>query len=93
MRLELLAGAFLTWLINTITPHHDIRYGMPLIVYLAVIATGWIVCLPRKARLVAIVVLAFGVAANTLGITFGVGHERPSRWRTRRRTPSSCPIA
>ncbi len=75
VRLELLAGAFLTWLINTITPHHDIRYGMPLIVYLAVIATGWIVCLPRKARLVAIVVLAFGVAANTLGITFGVGQQ------------------
>ena len=75
MRLELLAGGFLTWLIITLTPHHDIRYGMPLLAYVAVIATGWIVCLPRKARLVAIVLLTLGVGANTLGITFGVGHE------------------
>lgn len=75
-RLDLLAGCFLTWLTITITPHHDIRYGMPLIAYVAVIATGWIVCLPRRsARALALVVLVLGVAANTLGITFGVGGE------------------
>jgi 4-amino-4-deoxy-L-arabinose transferase-like glycosyltransferase len=74
-RLELLLGCFLTWLIITLTPHHDVRYGMPLLAYVAVIATGWIVCLPRTPRLAAIVLLALGVGANTLGITFGVGRE------------------
>jgi len=74
-RLELLVGAFLTWLTITITPHHDIRYGMPLLAYVAVIATGWIVCLPRFARFAATVLLIFGVAANTLGVTIGVGRE------------------
>jgi 4-amino-4-deoxy-L-arabinose transferase-like glycosyltransferase len=74
-RLELLAGGFMTWLIITLTPHHDIRYGMPLLVYLAVISTGWIVCLSRAPRFAAIAILALGVGANTLGITFGVGQE------------------
>jgi hypothetical protein len=74
-RLELLVGAFLTWLTITITPHHDIRYGMPLLAYTAVIATGWIVCLPRYARLAATTVLIVGVMANTLGVTVGVGRE------------------
>jgi hypothetical protein len=74
-RFELLAGCFLTWLIITLTPHHDIRYGMPLLAYTAVIATGWIVHLRRAARLAAIAVLVAGVAANTLGVTFGIGQE------------------
>jgi 4-amino-4-deoxy-L-arabinose transferase-like glycosyltransferase len=75
-RLELLLGGFLTWLIITITPHHDVRYGLPLLAYVAVVATGWIVCVPRVPRFAAIALLALGVAANTLGITFGVGRER-----------------
>jgi hypothetical protein len=74
-RLELLAGGFLTWLTITITPHHDIRYGMPLLAYTAVIATGWIVCLPRYARIAATTLLVVGVTANTLGVTIGVGRE------------------
>jgi hypothetical protein len=74
-RLDLLAGCFLTWLAITITPHHDIRYGMPLVAYVAVVATGWIVCLPRKLGAVALVVLVLGAITNTLGVTFGVGHE------------------
>jgi hypothetical protein len=74
-RLELLVGAFTAWLAITLTPHHDIRYGLPLLVYLAVIATGWIASLPRLARVGAIALLALGVGANTLGIDFGVGRE------------------
>jgi len=74
-RLELLAGCFLTWLTITITPHHDIRYGMPLIPYMAVIGTGWIVCLPRRPALAALALLVLGAGANTLGVTFGVGDE------------------
>jgi hypothetical protein len=74
-RLELLAGGFLAWLAITLTPHHDIRYGLPLLAFLSVIATGWIVRLPRIARVAATVVLLLAVAANTLAITFGVGQE------------------
>lgn len=76
LRLEFLAGGFVAWLVSTfVTAHHDIRYGLPLLVYLAIIGTGWIVSLPRTARIAAIVLLALGVSANTIGVDFGVGRE------------------
>jgi hypothetical protein len=59
----------------TLTALHDTRYDMPLMPYLAVIGTGWIVHLPRMARLAATGVLVVAVAANTLGTTFGVGGQ------------------
>jgi hypothetical protein len=74
-RLEFLAGGLIAWLIVTLTPHHDIRYGLPLVGYVAVIATGWIAHIPRTPRIAAITVLVLGVCANTLGVTFGIGHE------------------
>jgi len=75
-RLEFLAGGFAAWVVITfVTSHHDIRYGLPLLGYLAVIATGWIVCLPRTPRLALIAVLVLAVLANTLSINFGVGRE------------------
>jgi hypothetical protein len=74
-QLELLGGAFIAWLAITITPHHDIRYDMPLMGYLAVIGTGWITRLPQTPRLVAILLLAAGVLGNTLAVNFGVGRE------------------
>ncbi len=39
---QLLCGAFVAWLGITLTRHHDVRYALPLLPYLAVIATGWI---------------------------------------------------
>jgi Dolichyl-phosphate-mannose-protein mannosyltransferase len=72
-RLELLVGGLIAWLAITLTPHHDIRYDMPLMPYLAVIGTGWIVHLSRVPRLLATGLLVVAVAANTLAITFGVG--------------------
>jgi hypothetical protein len=75
-RLELLAGGFCAWLVITFaTPHHDIRYGMPLLGFLAVIGTGWIACVPRGARIAGITVLLLAVCANTLAINLGVGRE------------------
>jgi hypothetical protein len=71
--LEFLVGGFVAWLTMTLTALHDVRYDMPLMPYLAVIGTGWIVQLPRIARLAATGVLVLAVAANTLGTTFGVG--------------------
>jgi Dolichyl-phosphate-mannose-protein mannosyltransferase len=73
VRMEFLAGLFLAWLGITMTRHHDIRYDIPLMPYLAVIGTGWIVFLPRVARVIAIALLVLAVGASTLGNTFGVG--------------------
>jgi 4-amino-4-deoxy-L-arabinose transferase-like glycosyltransferase len=70
---ELLVGGIVAWLAITMTPHHDIRYGLPLLPYFAVIATGWTAYMNRAVRLAAIGVVALAVAANTLGTTFGVG--------------------
>ncbi len=76
LRIEFLVGGVTAWFVITyVTGHHDIRYGMPLIGYLAIIGTGWIVSLPRTARIAAIAVLAVGVCANTIGTDFGVGRE------------------
>jgi 4-amino-4-deoxy-L-arabinose transferase-like glycosyltransferase len=75
MRLEFLMGGFAAWLAITLTHHHDIRYDMPLMPYLAVIGTGWIVHLSRSPRVLAAAVLVLAVAANTLGTTFGVGGQ------------------
>lgn len=74
-RLEFLGGAFLAWLTVTLTAHHDIRYGLPLLAYVAVIATGWIACVRPSIRRLACAVLVLAVVANTLAITFGVGGE------------------
>jgi hypothetical protein len=68
-----LVGGLVAWLAITLTPHHDIRYDMPLMPYLAVIGTGWIVHLSRVPRLLATSVLVLAVAANTLASAFGVG--------------------
>jgi hypothetical protein len=76
VRLEFLWGGFLAWVVITfVTAHHDIRYGAPLLAYLAVLGTGWITLLPRPGRLAAIAVLGLCVAANVLGLDFGVGGE------------------
>jgi len=72
-QLELLCGAFVAWLGITLTPHHDTRYGMGLLPYLAVIATGWIVSLPRVGRVAASIAVVLAVVANTLSTTFGLG--------------------
>ncbi len=73
MRLQLLIGGAIGYILITLTPLHDIRYCQPLMPYLAVIGTGWIVYLSRPARALAIAVVVAAVVANTIGSTFGVG--------------------
>jgi 4-amino-4-deoxy-L-arabinose transferase-like glycosyltransferase len=70
---ELLCGAVVAWLGITLTRHHDVRYALPLLPYLAVIATGWISRLPRSGRLLASAALVLVALANTLAVTFGAG--------------------
>jgi 4-amino-4-deoxy-L-arabinose transferase-like glycosyltransferase len=70
-----LVGGFLAWVVVTLTPHHDIRYDMALLPYLAVAGAGWIPHLPRVPRIATTVVLVGAAIANTLGISFGVGRD------------------
>lgn len=70
---ELLGGLALAWLAITVMPHHDLRYTMGLIVYVAVLATGWIPRLSAVPRTAVVALLAAAIAATTLGATFGVG--------------------
>ena len=96
-RLEFFAGAFVAWLFITLTPSHDTRYALPLLPYVAIIATGWIVYMPRAVALAALAVLLLGVSASTLGTTFGLGNtgealtcaSTPTRGESSP-TPSRC---
>ncbi len=72
---ELLAGLLFAYLALTATPHHDLRYTMPLVVYLSVLGTAWIVALPRRTGSLAVALLGCAVIATTLGATFGLGRE------------------
>lgn len=74
-RLEFVIGGFVGWLAISLTPHHDLRYDMPLMPYLAVIGTGWIVHLPRVPRFALAALLVLAVIATTLSTTFGVGGQ------------------
>jgi 4-amino-4-deoxy-L-arabinose transferase-like glycosyltransferase len=73
---ELLGGLFVSWLGITLTYPHDTRYSMPLLVYLAVLGSSWIVRLrTRPARLLATCALAAVALGNTLAVSFGIGGE------------------
>lgn len=72
---ELLAGLFVGWLAISLTPHHDMRYTLSLIVYLAVLGTVWIVDLRRIPRRLATAGLAAATLATTLGMSFGLGPD------------------
>jgi 4-amino-4-deoxy-L-arabinose transferase-like glycosyltransferase len=76
---ELLGGLVGSWLSLTILTHKDMRYTLPMIVYLSVLGTAWIVRLPQRSRRLATAGLAAAVIATTLGATFGVGGAIPAR--------------
>jgi hypothetical protein len=81
---ELLGGLVLAYVAITAMPHKDVRYTMPLIIFLAVLGTGWIARLQRRWRTPAIVALTLALAASTMGATFGVGSQQsgllPGNW-------------
>jgi 4-amino-4-deoxy-L-arabinose transferase-like glycosyltransferase len=70
---ELLWGLAGAWLAITLLRHHDVRYTMGAIVYVAVLGTAWAVRLPPRWRLAASAVLLTAVIVAQLGATFGVG--------------------
>lgn len=71
---ELLAGAFISYLGMTYLTHKDPRYTLPMLVYVAVLATSWIVTIERpvirRALSGVVVVLA---AVYFAGMSFGIG--------------------
>ena len=70
---ELLAGLTVGYAVMTLLSLHDPRYTLPLVVYIAVIATGWIPFL-RSTRLSALatVLLIAVVGVNFAAGTFGL---------------------
>jgi hypothetical protein len=72
---ELLAGGFVGYLAMSLIVLKDPRYTLPCLVYIAVLATGWILELPRRPRLIATGVLVAVFAFNTIQHNFGVGGE------------------
>jgi hypothetical protein len=76
---ELLVGLVGAWTVLSLMPHHDLRYTMPLVIFIAVLGTAWIVRLPQAAMASAIAVLVLAVGAAHLGATFGVGGDTDRR--------------
>jgi len=72
---DLLCGLGAAWLLLLLMPHHDMRYTMELIVFLAVLGTAWIVRLAPPSRAVTATLLLGAIAAAHMGATFGLGAE------------------
>jgi 4-amino-4-deoxy-L-arabinose transferase-like glycosyltransferase len=71
--LELVAGLAVGYLVSTLLSVHDPRYTLPLVVYVAVLGTGWIAIAERRwvrtgGTAVLIAVTCVNVAAGTLGV-------------------------
>ncbi len=71
---ELLGGAFVSWLGITLIRHKDMRFTLPALIYIAVLATGWIVLARPRLRLAATGVLLAILAINFFGVAIGIGH-------------------
>lgn len=77
--LELLCGLGAAWLAVTVMPHHDLRYTLGFLAYLAVLGTVWIVRLAPFPRRMAISLLVAAIAVAHVGATLGVGGEATRR--------------
>ncbi len=73
--IELLWGLGGAWLAITLMRHHDVRYTMGTIVYVAVLGTAWVARLRPRWQIVATTALVAAVIAAQLGATFGVGRD------------------
>jgi 4-amino-4-deoxy-L-arabinose transferase-like glycosyltransferase len=72
---ELLAGGFIGYFATSLLVLKDPRYSLPCLVFVAVIATGWITALPRRGQLIAAGVLVAVFVFNTVQHNFDVGGQ------------------
>jgi 4-amino-4-deoxy-L-arabinose transferase-like glycosyltransferase len=71
---ELLAGALVSYLGMTYLTHKDPRYTLPMLVYVAVLATGWIAAIARPRLRTALTAAVVALAAiNAFGVSTGIG--------------------
>ena len=71
---ELLGGAFVSYICMTLLLHKDPRYTLPALVFVAVLATGWIatLSLPRLRACLSVTVVALSVI-YFVGLSAGIG--------------------
>lgn len=73
---ELLAGVIVSYLGMTYLAHKDPRYTLPMLVYVAVLATGWIGTLSRPKLRTALSAAVIVVAAiYFIGVSAGIGRD------------------
>jgi 4-amino-4-deoxy-L-arabinose transferase-like glycosyltransferase len=71
---ELLGGGLVSYLGMTYLTHKDPRYTLPALVYVAVLATSWIVTIqPRRMRLILSGTVIALSAVYFAGMSFGIG--------------------
>jgi 4-amino-4-deoxy-L-arabinose transferase-like glycosyltransferase len=71
---DLLIGAVSSYVGMTLLTHKDPRYTLPMLVYVAVLATFWIPGIARRPLRVTAYTAVLAVAAvNFVGMSFGVG--------------------
>lgn len=73
---ELLAGGFVGYFGVSLLVLKDPRYALPCLVYVAVLATAWIVALGRRGQLIATGALVAIFVVNTVQHNFGVGGQQ-----------------
>jgi Dolichyl-phosphate-mannose-protein mannosyltransferase len=71
---ELLGGALVSLVGITLIRHKDVRFTLPALIYVAVLATGWIVLARPRVRLGATAILGLVLTVNFLGVSIGIGH-------------------
>jgi len=70
---ELLVGGAIGYLAISLIILKDPRYSLPCLVYIAVLAVGWVTTLPRRPRMIAAALLTGIVVFNTVTHNLGVG--------------------
>jgi hypothetical protein len=71
---ELLGGVLVSYLGMTYLTHKDPRYSLPMLVYVAVLATGWITMLARPRLRTGLSVAVVGLAiVYFVGMSLGIG--------------------
>jgi hypothetical protein len=74
---ELVIGGLSAWAAMTfLVTFHDVRYTMPLLVFLAVLATRWIAQAPPRIRIPAAGALTVVALANFVVVSFGIYRPR-----------------